>query len=396
MLDACRFYFRRPSSNRLNRTTVRTVSSRGYCAHKSSTGQERLSHLTRPNVQALAEADEGARIVKELKESSTLSPLRIVIVVVPPVKALDVFGPVDVFGNVNALRYGRREYEVTIISATADRIVASHTGSPVYTDDCFHEVRQPIDTLLITGSVAPSDLEYESGLLGWLKDQSSRCRRIASVGSGAFVLAKAGLLDGRRVTTHWKWADELAYSYPRVSVDPNPIFVRDHNFYTSAGVTAGIDLCLALVEDDVGKSIALAVARMMLVFMRRAADQPQCSATLAAQAGVIDSLDHLLAWLPDNLSNDLSIEVLALRVAMSPRNFARVFRSEVGKTPGRHIEDLRLESARRQLESSRLSIEEVASASGFSSAEVLRRAFGRRFGITPGQYRVTSTQGSLN
>jgi len=291
-----------------------------------------------------------AACTEDQRSATARSPIRVGIVAVPPVKALDIFGPADVFGNVNSLCNGRREYEINIVSATADRIVFSHIGSPVHTDQTFRDFRGPIDTLLVAGSMAPHELRYEPELLSWLKDQSTKSRRVGSIGTGTFVFAKAGLLDGRRVTTHWNWANELARDYPRVTVDPQPIFVRDNDYFTSAGVTASIDLCLALVEGDMGKSIALAVAQMMIVFLQRAADQPQFSATLAAQAGVTEPLDNLLAWLPDHIDTDLSVDVLARRVAMSPRNFARMFRAEVGKTPGRHIEDLRLESARRQLE----------------------------------------------
>ena len=170
-------------------------------------------------------------------------------------------------------------------------------------------------------------------------------------------------------TTHWNWASELAQDYPRVTVDPEPIYVRDGNCYTSAGVTAGIDLCLALVEEDLGRSVALAVAQMMVVLLRRPAGQSQFSATLAAQTSTSEPLGDLLAWLPDNIRRHLSVTELARHAAMSPRNFARLFRHEVGKTPGRHIEDLRLEAARRHLESTSLSLDEVADVSGFASAE---------------------------
>jgi transcriptional regulator GlxA family with amidase domain len=203
------------------------------------------------------------------------------------------------------------------------------------------------------------------------------------------VLADAGLLDGRRATTHWHWRDELARNYPRVTVDPNPIYVRDGNCYTSAGVTAGIDLSLALVEEDLGRTAALHVARMMVVFLRRPGGQAQFSATLAAQTRDGGSLGELLAWLPDNIQRPLSVDALAERAAMSPRNFARVFRREVGSSPAKHVEDLRLEAARRQLESTARSLAQVASTSGFRSAEILRRAFMRRLGVTPGQYRAS-------
>jgi transcriptional regulator GlxA family with amidase domain len=197
------------------------------------------------------------------------------------------------------------------------------------------------------------------------------------------------LLDGRRATSHWLWCDELARDYPRVTVERDPIYVRDGNCYTSAGVTAGIDLALALVEEDLGRSVALKVAQVMVVFLRRAGGQSQFSTTLAAQARESRPLGDLLAWLPDNIRRELSVESLARRAAMSPRNFARLFQQEVGKTPAKYIEDLRLEAARRQFELTTLTLDEVADASGFVSAETLRRTFRRRLGVTPGQYRAS-------
>ena len=186
-----------------------------------------------------------------------------------------------------------------------------------------------------------------------------------------------------------EWAGELQQSYPKVIVDPEPIYVQDGNCWTSAGVTAGIDLCLALVEQDLGREVALAVAQMMVVFVRRPAGQAQFSATLSAQGGLGETLGDLLAWFRDNIRRPLSVAELARRTAMSPRNFARQFRREGGKTPGRHLEDLRIEAARRQLESTSSSLGEIAASSGFASAEVLRRVLRRRLGVTPSQYRAS-------
>ena len=324
--------------------------------------------------------------------SATRRALRVLIVAVPPVRTLDLFGPAEVFGDANHLRGGDPEYEVHIVSAGVDRVVSSHIGTPVHTDRTYRDYRGPIDTLLIAGGVGAREMRYEPGFLDWLRDQSARARRFGSICTGAFVLAEAGLLDGRRATTHWNWASELARDYPQVTVDPDPIYVRDDNCYTSAGVTAGIDLCLALVEEDLGRPVALQVAQMMVVFLRRPGGQSQFSATLGAQTCESRPLGDLLAWLPDNIRRDLSVDKLARRAAMSPRNFARLFQQEVGKTPGKHVEDVRLEAARRQLESTSLSITEVADASGLASPEVLRRVFKRRLGVTPGQYRASFGQ----
>jgi transcriptional regulator GlxA family with amidase domain len=324
--------------------------------------------------------------------SVSRSALRVLIVAVPPMRTLDVFGPSEVFGDANWLRGGAPAYQVNIISACAGRVVPNYLGTRVHTDRTYREYRGPIDTLLVAGCMGPRELHYEPGFLNWLRFQSSRARRFGSICTGAFILAKAGLLDGRRVATHWKWASELAHDYPRVAVDPSPIFIRDGSCYTSAGVTAGIDLCLALVEEDFGRSLALQIAQMMVVFLRRTGGQSQFSATLEAQTRESRPLGDLLVWPPDHLRHDLSVDSLARRAAMSPRNFARLFKQELGKTPARHIEDLRLEAARRQLESTSRSTDEVADACGLASAEVLRRLFRRRMHVTPGQYRASFGQ----
>ena len=316
-------------------------------------------------------------------------PRRVLIIAVPPVRTLDLFGPIEVFSDANRLHGGDLAYEVKIISSTPERIVPSHVGTPLNTDQTYREFRGPIDTLLVAGYHSHQEMRFERDFLNWLREHSGRSRRFGSVCTGALVLAAAGLLDGRRATTHWNWCDELARKYPSVTVDRDPIYVRDGNCYTSAGVTAGIDLTLALVEQDLGRPIALKIAQMMIVFLRRSGGQSQFSTTLAAQTRENRPLGDLLAWLPDNIRRNLTVDSLARRAAMSPRNFARWFQQDVGKTPAMHIEDLRLEAARRQLELTALSLEEVANASGFCSAERLRRVFRRRLGVTPGQYRAS-------
>jgi transcriptional regulator GlxA family with amidase domain len=262
-------------------------------------------------------------------------------------------------------------------------------GTPLNADQTYRECHGPSDTLLVAGFDSRQKMRFEQDFLNWLREYSGKSRRFGSVCTGALVLAAAGLLDGRRATTHWNWCDTLARDHPLVTVDQDPIYVRDGNCYTSAGVTAGIDLALALVEEDLGRPVALKVAQIMVVFLQRAGGQSQFSTTLAAQTRENRPLGDLLAWLPDNIRRDLTVDRLARRAAMSPRNFARLFQQELGKTPARHIEDVRLEAARRQLESTTLTLEEIADASGFISAETLRRAFRRRLGVTPGQYRAS-------
>jgi transcriptional regulator GlxA family with amidase domain len=336
-----------------------------------------------PQARSILKRDGGGA------HSDNRNGRRVLIVVVPPLRTLDLFGPLEVFSDANRLSGGDPVYKVSIISGGASRVVLSHLATPVYTDLTFREYRGSVDTLLVAGVDSDSQIRYEPGFLDWLRDQSKKSRRFGSICTGALILAKAGLLDGRRAATHWNWCSELARDYPKVTVEPDPIYVRDGNCYTSAGVTAGIDLALALVEEDLGRSVALRVARMLVVFLVRQGGQSQFSATLAAQTCEHRPLAELLARLPENIRRHLSIDKLAQEVGMSPRNFARLFRQQVGKTPGRHIEDLRLETARRQLESTSRTLDEVAAASGFGSAEILRRVFNRRLGVTPARYRAS-------
>jgi transcriptional regulator GlxA family with amidase domain len=319
----------------------------------------------------------------------------VAIVAVPPARMLDVVGPAEVFADANKLHGGDPVYEVEIIAAAEDRAVPTQIGVPILAHWTYRELHGPIDTLLVAGGEWPPDKRHSPDFLSWLRDQSRNVRRLGSVCTGALVLADADLLNGRPATTHWNWCNELIQKHPLVKVDPDPIYVRDKNVYTSAGVTAGIDLALALVEEDLGSSLALQVARMMVVFLRRSGGQSQFSATLAAQACERQPLRDLLAWMADNVTRDLSVTSLSRRASMSLRNFARVFKQQVGETPAQHIENLRLEAARRKLETSSLSLEQVAEASGFRSAEILRRTFARRLGTTPGQYRACFGQAKI-
>ena len=327
--------------------------------------------------------------IRTAREVISRPTRHIMLVAVPPVRTLDVYGPLEVFGDANRLHGGAPVYHIDVVAAVEDHHVTSHTELPLLANRTYTEVRDTVDTLLVAGGLGARRRRLDPVFLEWLREHSQKARRFGSVCTGALVLAEAGLLDGRRATTHWNWCRDLARDYPQVRVDPDPIYVRDGNCYTSAGVTAGIDLALALVEEDLGSSLALEVARMLVVFLRRPSGQSQFSATLTAQKTENHSLGDLLAWLPDHLHSDLSVHSLARRTAMSPRNFARVFLQEVGATPARHIEDLRLEAARRQLERGTETIEAVADNVGFQSAEVLRRVFDRRLGVTPGQYRAS-------
>jgi transcriptional regulator GlxA family with amidase domain len=260
-------------------------------------------------------------------------------------------------------------------------------GLSLYCDADFLSFRGKIDTLLVPGGIGVEEGEPDAAAVRWLQQAATQSRRVGSICTGAFLLARAGLLDGRRVATHWAFAGELAKRYPKVTVDPEPIWAQDDNFYTSAGVTAGIDLSLALLEEDHGAALALEVARVLVVFLRRPGNQAQFSVSLGKQSLERNPLRELRIWMAEHLAADLSIPALARRVAMSPRNFQRVFTSAAGKSPAHYVEELRIETARRLLERTTQSMDEIADHCGFGSADVLSRAFTRVLHLTPGEYR---------
>ena len=304
---------------------------------------------------------------------------RIIIVAFPGVQALDVAGPAEVFAQAGG-------YEVRVV-APALEPRPTGSGYAIVPELTLAGVAGPIDTLLVAGGEGTRSAVADEELVGWIAATAPRARRIASVCTGAFLLARAGLLDGRRATTHWAWCAELARRFPQVEVDPDPIFVADGHLRTSAGVTAGMDLALALVEEDLGPRAALAVARQLVLFVRRPGGQAQFSAGLAAQAAVRAPLRELQAWIADHLTDDLSVPALAGRAQMSERTFARAFRRETGSTPGDYVEALRVERARLLLETTRAQVDAVAAACGFGTVETLRRAFARRTGVSPSAYR---------
>jgi transcriptional regulator GlxA family with amidase domain len=239
----------------------------------------------------------------------------------------------------------------------------------------------------VAGGTGVGALEDDERFLEALRSAADRSRRVAGVCTGAFLLAAAGLLERRRATTHWASCALLAERHPETEVDPDPIFVRDGNVYTSAGVTAGMDLALALVEEDLGRETALTTARWLVLFVKRPGGQAQFSAQLAAQTADRAPLRELQAWIPDHLDRDLSVPALARRAQMSDRNFARAFRRETGMTPAAYVEAARVESARIALESGDLPVESIARQTGFGTVETLRRAFRRRVGVSPHDYR---------
>jgi transcriptional regulator GlxA family with amidase domain len=311
---------------------------------------------------------------------------RIVIAVFPDVQALDVTGPSEVFSLAHRAAKGGA-YEIELVASSGSPLRTS-SGLQLVPDRALESCRGAIDTLVVAGGLGVRDAARDAQLIGWLKPAARRSRRVASVCTGAFVLARAGLLDGRRATTHWAACQALRRNYPKIDVDPDPIFVRDGNVYTSAGVTAGIDLALALVEEDLGREPALDVARSLVLFIRRPGGQAQFSSGLAVQAAAQPGIREIQNWITDHLEADLSVPALAQRAFMSPRNFARVFSREVGMTPAAYVEALRIERARALLETTGMQLEEIAHRCGFGTVETIRRAFGRRLRVSPSDYRA--------
>ncbi len=309
----------------------------------------------------------------------------------PGTQILDLAGPFQVF--VRAKEVVARShpsaspvYSVEAVS-TEKGLISTSCGLGVKGHWSYREVRGPVDTFLIAGGNAVENGLEDEDVLGWLRKMAKLVRRLGSICTGAFLLAEAGLLDGRRATTHWRYCDSFERRYPKVMLDPNPIFVRDGNIYTSAGVTAGMDMALALVEEDLGSAVALQVARELVLYLRRPGGQSQFSAALSLQSQERQPFRDLGPWVLENLAKDLSVEKLARRVGMSPRNFARVFREEMETTPAKYVETLRVEAARRRLQESNSGLKAIAASCGFRNPDGLRSTFKRVVGVSPGEYR---------
>ena len=316
---------------------------------------------------------------------------RVVVVIVPPVDELDLVGPLQVFNSVNRLA-GRPIYTIEVVT-NANRLTVEGEGGVLnfVAKHHFKRVEGACDSILLVcglGSRSVSD----PALSAWLNTMAVKVRRLGAVCVGVFLLAKAGLLNGRRATTHWKFGHELATLYPDVRVEHDPLWVKDGNIYTSAGISAGIDLALAWVEEDCGAGLAHEAARELVLFLRRPGGQPQVSISLASQASEMTSIRELQIWIAEHLETRLSVEDLAQRMAMSVRNFERVFTREVGTTPSQYVLQMRVEAARRLLERTEGGLKHVASTAGFGSVDVMRRAFIRLLGITPRRYREFSAQ----
>lgn len=321
------------------------------------------------------------------------------IVVFDGAEIIDITGPMEVFAFAShgLQRAGvTHEFAYPIkVLAKKPGLVTTSCGLQIHADSAYGDVRDGIDTLLIPGAPDVKALLSDPLLREWIHAMSPRLRRLVSVCTGAFLLAEIGLLDGRSATTHWAYCDRLSADYPSVTVEPDRIFVRDEFISTSGGVTAGIDLALSLVEEDWGREHALHVARYMVVFLKRPGGQSQFSGYLVSEGTNHADLRALQVWIMEHPAEDLRIEVLAERMAMSPRNFARVFLNETGMTPAKFIEKARIDAARHYLGTSDYRIEMVAVVSGFGDAERMRRAFIRNLGVNPQDYRARfSRQGT--
>ena len=312
---------------------------------------------------------------------------RIWIVAFPEAQLLDVTGPWEVFAAANRVGEPRTpRYELCVVAPSAGPVTTSG-GLAVVAQRSLANATGPVDTLIVAGGVGTRPHRHDPRLVPWLTRTARRARRVASVCTGAFLLAEAGLLDGRRATTHWAMCETLQRRFPAVRVEHDPIFVRDGHVVTSAGVTAGIDLALELVEEDCGRDVALTVARWLVMFLRRPGGQSQFSAQLSAQVAERDGLRDVQAWIADRPEDELTVPALARRAGMSPRNFARAFRRETGVTPAAYVEAQRVEAARRLLESTTRSVAQVATACGFTRVETMHRAFQRVLHVPPAQYR---------
>ncbi len=319
----------------------------------------------------------------------------IVIISTPMTSILDVAGPLEVFAkatdyikdNFPAIN---QPYTTHVLSIDSSTTVNTSSGLPIVCEGDINSVNYEMDTLLIAGRGAPDEKALQQ-LLTWLKENASNARRIGSICAGAFVLAEAGILNGRRATSHWQVCDKLANLYPEIEVEEDSIYVKDGNVYTSAGISTGMDLSLALVEEDYGRDVAVMVSRVLVLYLKRPGNQSQFSNMLMHQTTSYEPIQTVLDWVIEHLDEEISVELLAEKAAMSPRNFARVFLREVGITPAKYVEKVRLETARRRLEETNLTIDEISNECGIKNANGLRRLFLRYMRTTPSDYRKNFT-----
>jgi transcriptional regulator GlxA family with amidase domain len=311
-------------------------------------------------------------------------PMRATILAPPGVQSLDVVGPAEVFWEAARRLGDPKAYEVQVMSTSAEPVCGTG-GLRFLADRNIFEPDEPIDTLLVGGD--PSFETIDPAVVKWLRRRAPEARRYGSVCTGVFLLAAAGLLDGKRVTTHWECAGRLRSEYPDLDIDADQIFIQDGALCTTAGVTAGMDLALALVEEDYGRELALIVARYMVMFLKRPGGQSQFSAHLAAQMSGKTRIQQAQEYVIENLAERLSVDNLAKHAGMSTRNFARVFRQEMNMTPAEFVDAARLDAARRFLEDTAKPLQQIASQCGFGNVDGMRRTFIRDLGVSPGEYR---------
>ena len=333
----------------------------------------------------------GIMSLTPLTPSCTLAvvePRHVAIVAFPGLQSLDAVGPFEVFAGATGLaeRDGRTPYRISLVASSPSGAVTSESGIGLATSP-LPPVDEPIDTLVLPGGNGVHEARHDRALMDWIRAVAPRCRRVATVCTGTFLAADAGLLTGRTVTTHWARAARLQSEFPDLQVDPDPIYVRDGHVWTSAGVTAGIDLSLALVEDDLGHEIAQTVARWLVMFLHRPGGQTQFAAPVwvpRAERTTVRAVQSLVEAAP---GGDHTVARMAAAAAMSVRHFGRVFTAEVGESPARYVERVRVEAARRELETTADTLEVIAARCGFGTAETLRRSFHRRLGVPPDAYR---------
>ena len=321
------------------------------------------------------------------KDSKVKHPRLVQMLIYPDAQSLDITGPLEVF-DIASRQLSESEvgYRIELIAKEVG-LVRMSSGIQLLADKSIHEISQPAHTLMVAGGGGTRQMVLDTEVVSWLKTEAGKVQRLASICSGAFILAQAGLLDGKKATTHWGVSELLAQLYPAVNVIADSIYHKDGNVYTSAGITAGMDLALALVEEDLGRVVAMKVAKQLVLFLKRPDGQSQFSNQLALQSKLSGPLESLAQWLLDNIDQTLSVTDMAKHVAMSPRNFARVFQRETGSTPAKFVESLRVERAQQLLEISDLRLEQVADKCGFGSAERMRRSFAKTLNVLPVDYK---------
>jgi transcriptional regulator GlxA family with amidase domain len=380
-----------PASRKSSRPVVKSIVT-----SKATERQHRKAR--RPRIPGVSEGGAPPRLEMQrgpnaggVRHRATTvrrasSSRRIIVVIVSPVDELDLVGPLQVFNSVNRLA-GRPIYTIEVVTNT-DRLKVEGEGGVLtfIAKHHFNRVQGVCDSVLLVCGLGSRSVR-DAALSAWLQKTAGEVRRLGAVCVGVFLLAEAGLLNGRRATTHWKFGRELALQYPEVRVEHDPLWVKDGNIYTSAGISAGVDLALAWVEEDCGVGLAHEAARELVLFLRRPGGQPQVSVSLASQAVEMASLRELQIWIAEHLGMRLSVEGLADRMSMTVRTFERVFTREVGTTPSQYVLQMRVEAARRLLERTDGGLKHVASTAGFGSVDVMRRAFVRLLAITPRRYR---------